>query len=617
MGDEQHRGSQGIGQHVQMVEDLLLHGHVERGGRLVGDEQFRTAGQTDGDQRALAHAAGEFVRELAGTGGGVRQAGLGQQTGDAVVHGGADHILLGDVPCVIVLHTGFDQAISHTPAGFGSRNPFLGEPGHDLVKFVTALADLDKSFLGCGGQIRQFLGAEEGLVVIALELYFVVGQSLGEFGTLFVVDVHVVGHQRFLDLGADAPHRVQVAHRILRDKTHLAATELVEVLLLEAGNLLSIKLDGAADNMAGSRKQAKHGHGGGGLAGTGFADDGHPLTRIHTEGRVAHGMHGLAFIGGEVDLKVLDLQQRPVGALHGLEVVLGIHFSHRISLHLHSGRTALRIERVLDGVTHHDECQHGDGQCGGRVEQHHRVGTQNGLRVGDVSAPADRGGGQTNAQEAQRGLEHDVGGQRGGADHDDRGQRIRQDVTEQVADRGGSQCGGCRVEFEVLGFHHRASRDSCHGGPAEQRHHQDDLPDGAARLEHLEHHDGAKQNRQREEDISQSAQHGVDPSSEEACDCANQRSEQHHQQCGEHADAQRGAGAVDHTGVNIATLQVEAERMASGSRIKGIIERAVVRVLLGQYAREQRHEHDEDNQQSGDDEQRVLTQGAPRIGPHA
>ena len=137
------------------------------------------------------------------------------------------------------------------------------------------------------------------------------------------------------------------------------------------------------------------------------------------------------------------------------------------------------------------------------------------------------------------------------------------------------------------------------------------------RLEHLEHHDGAKQNRQREEDISQSAQHGVDPSSEEACDCANQRSEQHHQQCGEHADAQRGTGAVDHTGVNIATLQVEAERMASGSRIKGIVERAVVRVLLGQYAREQRHEHDEDNQQSGDDEQRVLTQGAPRIGPHA
>ena len=46
--------------------------------------------------------------------------------------------------------------------------------------------------------------------------------------------------------------------------------------------------------MAGSRKQAKHGHGGSGFAGTGFADDGHPLAGIHAEGRVAHGMHGLA-----------------------------------------------------------------------------------------------------------------------------------------------------------------------------------------------------------------------------------------------------------------------------------------------------------------------------------
>ena len=61
VGDEQHRGSQGIGQHVQMVEDLLLHGHVKRGGRLVGDEQFRTAGQTDGDQRTLTAFLGIHV----------------------------------------------------------------------------------------------------------------------------------------------------------------------------------------------------------------------------------------------------------------------------------------------------------------------------------------------------------------------------------------------------------------------------------------------------------------------------------------------------------------------------------------------------------------------------
>ena len=44
------------------VEDLRLDGDVERGGRLVGDQQRRIAGQRHGDHHALAHAAGELVR---------------------------------------------------------------------------------------------------------------------------------------------------------------------------------------------------------------------------------------------------------------------------------------------------------------------------------------------------------------------------------------------------------------------------------------------------------------------------------------------------------------------------------------------------------------------------
>ena len=46
----------------QQVEDLGLHGHVEAGGRLVGQQQSRGAGDGDGDHHPLAHAA----RELAG-----------------------------------------------------------------------------------------------------------------------------------------------------------------------------------------------------------------------------------------------------------------------------------------------------------------------------------------------------------------------------------------------------------------------------------------------------------------------------------------------------------------------------------------------------------------------
>ena len=49
------------------VEDLRLDRHVQRGGRLVGDQQLRLAGQRHGDHRALPHAAGQLVRIFART----------------------------------------------------------------------------------------------------------------------------------------------------------------------------------------------------------------------------------------------------------------------------------------------------------------------------------------------------------------------------------------------------------------------------------------------------------------------------------------------------------------------------------------------------------------------
>ena len=48
----------------EQVEDLRLDGDVERGGRLVGDQQLRVVGQRHRDHGALPHAAGELVRVL-------------------------------------------------------------------------------------------------------------------------------------------------------------------------------------------------------------------------------------------------------------------------------------------------------------------------------------------------------------------------------------------------------------------------------------------------------------------------------------------------------------------------------------------------------------------------
>jgi hypothetical protein len=46
------------------VEDLRLHGHVERRGGLVGEEHRGAARERDGDHHALAHAARQLVRVL-------------------------------------------------------------------------------------------------------------------------------------------------------------------------------------------------------------------------------------------------------------------------------------------------------------------------------------------------------------------------------------------------------------------------------------------------------------------------------------------------------------------------------------------------------------------------
>ena len=62
VGDEQHGHAEAALQILQKLEDLRLHGDVERGGRLVGDQQVRLVGERHRDHHALALAAGQLVR---------------------------------------------------------------------------------------------------------------------------------------------------------------------------------------------------------------------------------------------------------------------------------------------------------------------------------------------------------------------------------------------------------------------------------------------------------------------------------------------------------------------------------------------------------------------------
>ena len=42
---------------VEQGKDLRLHRHIQRGGRLVGDQKLWLVGQCHGDHRTLAHSA--------------------------------------------------------------------------------------------------------------------------------------------------------------------------------------------------------------------------------------------------------------------------------------------------------------------------------------------------------------------------------------------------------------------------------------------------------------------------------------------------------------------------------------------------------------------------------
>ncbi len=62
--DDDQRDVEPPRQFLHQLEDLRLDGNVERGGRLVGDDELGIAGEPDRDHHALAHAAGELMRIL-------------------------------------------------------------------------------------------------------------------------------------------------------------------------------------------------------------------------------------------------------------------------------------------------------------------------------------------------------------------------------------------------------------------------------------------------------------------------------------------------------------------------------------------------------------------------
>ena len=74
VGDE-HDGQVVLCPHLpQQLQNLRLNGHIQRGGGLIAEQNFRVARQRNGNDHPLPHSAGEFVGVLLVPQRGVRDA---------------------------------------------------------------------------------------------------------------------------------------------------------------------------------------------------------------------------------------------------------------------------------------------------------------------------------------------------------------------------------------------------------------------------------------------------------------------------------------------------------------------------------------------------------------
>jgi hypothetical protein len=114
------------------LEDLRLHGDVEGGGGLVGEEELGLAGECDGDHDALAHAAGELVRVVV-------------EACARVVDSDAGEGLERDVSCVavggvLVEEDGFDDLFADGVDGVEAGHGLLEDHGGDAAADSSEVA---------------------------------------------------------------------------------------------------------------------------------------------------------------------------------------------------------------------------------------------------------------------------------------------------------------------------------------------------------------------------------------------------------------------------------------------------------------------------------------------
>lgn len=221
---------------------------------------------------------------------------------------------------------------------------------------------------------------------------------------------------------------------------------------------------------------------------------------------------------------------------------------------------------------------------------------------------------QTDAEERERRLQGDVRAQGDGRDDDHGGDRVGGDVADHHPGVGGAERAGRLDVVVLLGGDDRTPGDTGDLRPAQQHDESDHRPDGRAG-HHGEEDQAAQDDRDAEEDVCDTGEERVPPASEEAYQPAQDAAEDRDSDGGADAHGDRCPGPVDGTGVDVAALTVEAERVAGLGALLSLAQVAVERVLVRDQRRPDRDDHQEEDDQGGDDENRVAAQVAPGVGP--
>jgi len=140
MRDEEHGEVELGAEFGEQGENLRLDRDIECGGGFVGDKQLRMVHDGHGDHNALAHAAGELVRIVAGASGGIRD-------GD-IIHGIDCALPRLALRHLVVRQHGFRDLIAHPHDGIERRHGLLenhrdaraAELAHGVVRKIGEIA---------------------------------------------------------------------------------------------------------------------------------------------------------------------------------------------------------------------------------------------------------------------------------------------------------------------------------------------------------------------------------------------------------------------------------------------------------------------------------------------